>query len=323
MTVALVTDIGGLNDGGFNQLAYAGYENARKQYGFPDVIIQSLTVSDSEYTRKLTEAAQRADMVIGVGFNMQTALTKVAQQFPNKHFAIVDGCAVDANFNCINLSNVASLFFSEQEAGCLVGAIAGKMEADGKSQVPKLLGNNTIAAVGGLAIPPVIRYIAGYKYCAQKVDPGINVVLGYSNDFSATAKCQAIALNQIANNHADILFQVAGACGFGVLDAATQQNVFSIGVDVDQSKDATGATRPSVITSALKRVDVAVYDIIQSAQMGTFASFVTSPFKFDIAHDGVGFAPVSSDVPQDAVQTAMTFANQIKSGALVPPQQIP
>ena len=326
MTVALVTDVGGLNDDGFNQMAYMGYENARKQYGFPDVVIQSTTISDSEYINKLTEAAQRADMVIGIGFDMETAIAKVAQQFPNKRFAIVDGCAVDANFNCLTPAqapNVAPLFFKEQEAGCLVGALAGKMEADGQSQVPKLLGSNTIAAIGGQSIPPVNRYIAGYKYCAKMVDPGVTVLIKYSNDFSDSTKCKSAALNLIANNHADILFQVAGGCGIGVLNAATQQNVFSIGIDSDQSKDATGAIRPSVITSAVKRVDTAVSTIIQLAQLGTFASFVNNPFKCDIAHDGVGFAKPSSDVPQDAVQTAMSFANQIKSGTLIPPENIP
>ena len=209
----------------------------------------------------------------------------------------------------------------EQEAGCLVGAIAGQMELDGKAKIPKLLGHNTIGAVGGLSIPPVNRYIAGYKYCAQKVDPSINVVIGYSNDFSDPTKCKSTALNQINNNQADILFQVAGGCGVGVLDAATQHNVYSIGVDVDQSKDSTGAVRPSVITSAVKRIDVAVYDIIKDTQNGNFTS--NPPKFFDIAHDGVGFAPVSADVPADARATADSYAQQIMAGTLTPPESIP
>ncbi len=224
---------------------------------------------------------------------------------------------------CVNLPNVAPLFFKEQEAGCLVGALAGQMENDGKAKAPKLLGHNTISAVGGLAIPPVVRYIAGYKYCAQKVDPNVKVVIGYSSNFTDPTKCAAIADKQFSDNQADILFQVAGLCGIGVLDSATKHNVYSIGVDVDQSKGSTGAVRPSVITSAVKRIDVAAYDIINMAETGTYANFVASPTKFDLAHDGVGYATPSSDVPQDAVAKAMSFADMIKSGSLTPPEAIP
>ena len=332
VTVGIVTDIGGLNDGGFNQFSHAGYEKARAQFGFPDVVIQSQVISDTEYTKNINAAAQQADMVIGVGFLMEHGIYTVAKQYPNKKFALIDGCAVnpaDTSGACVNLPNVAPLFFKEQQAGCLVGAIAGQMEVDGKSKAPKLLGHNTISAVGGLAIPPVVRYIAGYKYCAQQVDPSVKVVVGYSNNFTDPTPCKAIANKQIADNNADILFQVAGACGIGVLDAATAKNVYSIGVDVDQSKDSTGAARPSVITSAVKRIDVAAYDIVQmaeqqgSATTGPYASYVASPFTFDLARDGVGFATPSSDVPADAVAKAMDFESMIKAGTLTPPATIP
>ncbi len=328
VTVALVTDIGGLNDGGFNQLAYAGYTKAQKQYGFKSVVIQ--TQSQNDYVQNLTTAAQEADMVIAVGFLMQTPLDRLAKQYPNKKFAIVDGCAVPdaATGNCENLPNVAPLFFKEQEAGCLVGAMAGQMELDGKAKAPKLLGNNKIGAVGGQAIPPVNRYIAGYKYCAQKVDPKVSFVLSYSNDFADPTKCKALAQSQISEG-ADIIFQVAGGCGIGVLDAATEKNVYSIGVDADQSKDSSGKVRPSVITSAEKKVDVAVYDIINDAETGQYTSFVTqsasatNPPRFDLANGGVGFAAPSSDVPADAAATANSYAAQIQAGTLVPPANIP
>lgn len=318
VTAALVTDIGGLNDNGFNHLAYTGYTKAQNQYGFPQKIIQ--TQSQNDYVKNLTLAAQSADMVIAVGFLMQTPLDQVAKQFPSKMFAIVDGCAVPnaTTGNCETLPNVAPLFFKEQEAGCLVGAIAGQMEMDGKAKIPKLLGHNTIGAVGGLSIPPVNRYIAGYKYCALKVDPKVNVVINYSQDFADTAKCKDAALAQINQHQADIIFQVAGGCGIGALDAADQKGVFGIGVDADQS-----FVHASVITSALKRVDVAVYDIIKDGQDGTFASFAANPTKFDLNHDGVGYAPVSAAVPADAKAIADMYAQQIMSGALTPPENIP
>lgn len=313
--VALVTDIGGLNDNGFNHLAYTGYKKAEAQYGFKEEVIQ--TQSQNDYVKNLTSAAQQADLVVAVGFLMQTPLDQVAKQFPNKKFAIVDGCAVpDPNTGaCETLPNVAPLFFKEQEAGCLVGAMAGQMEVDGKSKVPNLLGKNTIAAVGGLSIPPVNRYIAGYKYCAKKVDPSVTVLVNYSNDFNATAKCKDVAQSQISQHQADIIFQVAGGCGIGALDAADQNHVYGIGVDADQS-----AVHASVITSALKRVDTAVYSIIKDTEDG---SYTNNPPKFDLAHDGVGYGTVSSAVPADAKAKADDFASQIKAGTLVPPETIP
>ena len=259
---------------------------------------------------------------------MQTPLDQVAKQFTNVNFAIVDGCAVP-NPNtgaCETLPNVAPLFFKEQEAGCLVGAIAGQMEVDGKSKIPQLLGHNTISAIGATTnVPPIDRYIAGYKFCAQKVDPSITVLVNYASDptFSNTAKCKDTALGQINQHQADIIFQVAGGCGIGALDAAYQKGVFGIGVDADQ-----GYIHPNVITSALKKVDVAVYTIIDDAEKGTYNTFV-SKYKsdptsvlFDLAHDGVGYAPPNSEVPADAAAKANSIADMIKSGALSVPDHL-
>lgn len=316
--VALVTDIGGLNDNGFNHLAYTGYTKAQQQYHFNTAIIQ--TQSQNDYVKNLTTAAQQVGsggLVIAVGFLMQTPLYNVAKQFHSTNFGIIDGCAVPnaTTGACATLPNVAPLFFKEQEAGCLVGAIAGQMELDGKSKVPGLLGYNTVGAVGGLSIPPVNRYIAGFKYCITKVDPKVTVLVNYSNDFANTALCKSVAQSQISQHHADIIFQVAGGCGIGALDAAYQNHVYGIGVDADQ-----GYIHPDVITSALKRVDTAVYDTISTAEQGKFTN---NPPRFDLAHNGVGYAPVSKDVPQDAVQLADQYKQMILSGQLVPPENIP
>jgi basic membrane protein A len=313
-TVAIVTDTGGINDQGFNELSYHGYTQARKEFGYKERLIQ--TTSASEYNTNLTEAAQSADLVIAVGFLMETPLDTVAKQYPNTKFAIVDGCAVPVGKqNCETLPNVASLYFKEQEAGCLVGAIAGQMELDGKSKIPKLLGKNTIGAVGGVSIPPVNHYIAGYKYCAQKIDPSVKVIVNYSQDFSNTAKCKDIATSEINQNSADIIFQVAGGCGVGALDAADQKGVFGIGVDSDQ-----GYLHASVLTSALKRVDTAVYDTIKNFENGQYTN---NPPTFDLKIGGVGYAPVSKDVPADAKAKADAFAAEIISGTLTPPDTIP
>jgi basic membrane protein A len=313
--VALVTDIGGLNDRGFNQLAYKGYTQAKNQYGFKEEVIQ--TQSQNDYVKNLTLAAQEANLVVAVGFLMQVPLDQVAKQFPNVDFAIVDGCAVAnaTTFACDTLSNVTPLLFKEQQAGCIVGAIAGQMEKDGKSKVPNLLGASAIGAVGGIAVPAVVRYIAGYKYCAKQVDPSVKVYITYSNDFADTAKCKDAATSMINQHQVDIVFQVAGGCGIGALDAANGKNVYGIGVDADQ-----GYLYPSVITSAEKRVDTAVYTIIDLTQKGHYTNNVP---QFDLSNQGVGYGTPSSAVPQDAVQEAMTIQSEITSGTLTVPTDIP
>src|SRR5260221_10480617 len=259
LKVSLVTDIGGLNDRSFNQLAYGGYKRAEAQYHFTEKVIQ--TQSQNDYVKILTLSSKgvgKGGLVIAVGFLMQAPLDQIAKQFTTTNYAIVDGCAMPANATaCDTLPNVSPLFFKEQEAGCLVGAVAGQMEMDGKSKAPKLLGANAIGAVGGIPVPAVTRYIAGYKYCAKKVDPSVKVYINYSQDFTDTAKCKDAALAQINQHQVDIVFQVAGGCGVGALDAANGKGVFGIGVDADQ-----GYLYPSVLTSALKRVDSAVFDII-------------------------------------------------------------
>jgi len=317
LKVSLVTDIGGLNDRSFNQLAYGGYKRAEAQYHFAEKVIQ--TQSQNDYVKNLTLASQsvgQGGLVIAVGFLMQAPLDQIAKQFTTTNYAIVDGCAMPANATaCDTLPNVSPLFFKEQEAGCLVGAVAGQMELDGKAKASKLLGANAIGAVGGIPVPAVTRYIAGYKYCAKKVDPSVKVYVNYSQDFTDTAKCKDAALSQINQHQADIIFQVAGGCGVGALDAANGKGVYGIGVDADQ-----GYLYPSVITSALKRVDSAVFGIIDLTAKGKYNNNLP---RFSLSNDGVGYAPVNSEVPADAKATADSYATQIKNGTLVPPADIP
>ena len=151
--------------------------------------------------------------------------------------------------------NVEGLLFKEQEAGYLVGYAAGLWAS-------RRTAASAVGSVGGLKIPPVDRYIAGYQFGAKKADPGIKVLNDYSQDFVAQAKCKEKALNQIAQGSI-VEFQVAGQCGLGVLDAAHSKNVFGIGVDADQ-----GYLGPQVMTSALKKVDVAVNSAIVAAKGG-------------------------------------------------------
>ena len=248
-SACLVTDIGGLNDKSFNHLAYVGLLTAEK-HGIKGRVIQSKSPAD--YIPNLQACAKSgAGITIGVGFLMTDAMDAVASSFPTGKFAIVD---VDVTFMKHKPKNVEGLLFKEQEAGYLVGYAAGLYV--------KASGGTAVGSVGGLKIPPVDRYIAGYQFGAKKADPGIKVLNDYSQDFVAQAKCKEKALNQIAQG-STVEFQVAGQCGLGVLDAAKSKHVFGIGVDADQAYLGT-----QVMTSALKKVDVAVSSSISAAQAG-------------------------------------------------------
>src|SRR5438876_4324776 len=143
--------------------------------------------------------------------------------FRSIHFAIIDGAGTDAKGVDLKHPNVQSLYFKEQDAGAMVGVIAGWLEKNGKAKKNQ----HVISAVGGISIPPVNHYIAGFKWAAKMEDPSIKVLVGYSNNFTDPAKCKTVAQSQI-NAGADVLFQVAGGCGLGVLQAAGQASVYSV-----------------------------------------------------------------------------------------------
>ena len=227
ITAALVSDIGKFNDRGFNQNQLAGLNRA-KALGVKTIALQSNSVSD--YIPNLTSAVrQHADIVIAAGFLLANSTATMAKKFPNTHFAITDYPVEAAPFADKTgkplYKNVEGLTYAANESGCLVGVLAAKMA--------QKAGKKIIGAVGGLKIPPVDIWIAGYKYCAQKAVPGTKVLIGYSQDFVATDKCKTVAQNQISQG-AQVLFQVAGGCGLGTLKAADEAGIWGIGVDVDQ-----------------------------------------------------------------------------------------
>jgi basic membrane protein A len=303
--IGLVTDVGGLNDKSFNQAANTGRLNAEKDFGLKTSVIESKKQED--YVPNLTTFAQQNyDLVIAVGFLMQNAAWKVATQFPNVKFAIIDGAPADDAGNTKNLPNVANLFFKEQEAGYLVGVIAATMA---KNKVGKAI-HNTLCSMGGIPIPPVDRYMAGYQDAIKTVDPSATILIGYSNDFVDQQKGKEVGLNHISKN-CDILFQVAGGSGLGYIAAAKEKGVYAIGVDVDQIAVAPG----TVITSAMKRVDKAVYDTSNAVKSG---SFKAGDNFFSATNDGIAYGQLDPIVPADAKAAADKALADIKSGAITP-----
>ena len=248
----VVTDIGGLNDRSFNFLANKGLEDAESKLATEGRVL--ISKSNGDYVPNLsTLAQQQFGLTVGVGFLMADAMATVAGKFPNNNFAIVDFPASGLKGKP---TNVEGLLFKEQEAGYLAGYLAGLWAKDNNA--------DTVSTVGGQKIPPVDHYIAGFQKGATDANPGIKTLNGYSQDFVDQAKCKEIALDQIAQG-SKVVFQVAGQCGLGALDAAKEKGVQGIGVDADQAY-----LGDHILTSALKKVDVAVFDAIKRASDGAF-----------------------------------------------------
>ena len=293
--VGLSTDTGGLNDRSFNHLAYVGLQRAARELGVQTRVITAKSPSD--YVPNLTALAKQGyNLVIGVGFTEIQAVATVAKAFPKTHFAIVDVSNADES----NLKNVEGLLFKEQEAGYLAGYAAG-LAAQAR-------GGTAVSSVGGQKQPPVDRYIAGYQAGAKAAFPAVKLINGYSQDFSIEAKCKEVALNQIASGSV-VVFQVAGGCGLGALDAAKGAGVWGVGVDADQ-----GYLGSYVLTSALKRVDTAVFNSIKDAKDGNFKGGQDA--VYGIKDDGVGIGTFSPQAPKGVAAKVAAIKAQIISGKI-------
>jgi len=293
--VGLNTDTGGLNDRGFNHLAYVGLQRAATDLGANVRVTQSKSTSD--YIPNLSALARQGyDLVIGVGFTEIQAIAAVAKQFPKTHFAIVDVSNADEG----KLKNVEGLLFKEQQVGYLAGYAAGL--------AAKARGGTAVSTVGGQKQPPVDRYIAGFQAGAKAAFPGVKTVNDYSQDFSIQAKCKEIALNQIAAGSV-VVFQVAGGCGLGALDAAKEKNVWGVGVDADQ-----GFLGTYILTSALKGVDEAVYLSIKDAKDGHFKGGQDAVYGLE--QKGVGLGKFSPKAPKGIEAKTKQIEQQIIDGKI-------
>jgi basic membrane protein A and related proteins len=294
--VGLVPDVSGLNDRGFNHLSYVGLLRAQRELGVEQTVYHSNAQLD--YLPNMTTLARKGyDLTIAVGFTEATAVDTAATNFPKSKFAIVD---VDQTEEPHKPANLLGLLFREQETGYLVGYLAGLEEK-------RRPGPDMIGSVGGEKQPPVDRFIAGYQAGAKAADPGIKVVNGYSQDFTDQAKCKQVALNQIEAG-AGVVFQVAGACGLGALDAAKEKGVWGIGVDADQS-----FLGPHILTSAVKRVDTAVFLAIKSVVDGSFKG---GNIVFGLKQNGVGIGKISPKVPKSEVAAVNKVRAEIISGKI-------
>jgi basic membrane protein A len=297
-SVGLVTDVGGLNDRSFNALANKGMEQAEKELGATGTVLESK--SGADYAKNLGQfAQQKTGLTIGVGFLMGEPVKAVAEKAAESKFAIVDYSVTEIG----NPKNVRGLVFHEEQAGYLAGYLAGLVEQDGK--LKGLNPKKTVSAVGGQKIPAVEKYIAGYQAGVKKACSACNVLIDYSQDFVDQSKCQDRALAQISKG-SDIVFQVAGGCGQGALDAAKTKGVWGIGVDADQAYLGS-----HILTSATKNTDHAVFETIKAVKDGTFEGGQDG--VYGLAEDGVGLGEIAPAATSYKAKVD-AIAEQIKAG---------
>ncbi|HEY2544312.1 MAG TPA: BMP family ABC transporter substrate-binding protein [Gaiellaceae bacterium] len=308
-TAALISDIAGFNDNGFNKNQLKGLTEAAKKVG--GTAISKVSHNTSDYAPNFNAAIRSGSkLVIAAGFLLANTEATYAKKFPNVDFAITDYPVEAAPFadkkGKVLFKNVEGITYAANESGCLVGVLAAKMA--------KKMGGNTIGAVGGIKIPPVDIWIAGYRYCANKAVPGTKTLIQYSNDFSAADKCQTVGENEIGSG-AKVLFQVAGGCGLGALKAADDAKIWGIGVDSDEYNDAK-----RVLTSATKKTDVGVYDTVVSAAGGQFKG--GTDLVFNLKNHGVGVGRINPVVPASWIKLMNQYRAKIVAGTLKVPTSL-
>lgn len=253
--VALLLSVGGLGDKSFNDSAHEGLMKAKKE--LPVKVFEgqpSMIAEDERYLR--TYAARGFDLIIAVGFLMKSAVVKVAKDFPNTRFALIDAGVDPATEN--PNKNIATLLFKEHEGSYLVGAAAVLASKTGK-----------IGFVGGMEIPLIHKFQLGYEEGAKKVKPDVEIQVQYAGSgpeaFSDPVKGKQLAEGMIRQG-VDVIFHASGSTGNGVIEAARQEGKLAIGVDANQDGDAPGY----VLTSMIKRVDIAVFDIVKEVLDGRY-----------------------------------------------------
>ena len=305
---ALVSDVGRFNDKGFNQNQLKGLNLAKRRLKIQTRAIESRTAG--EYIPNFTSVARQGyNVIVGAGFLLAEAEKTVADRFRNLKFAITDYDISGPPFNGRRSPNVVGSTFKTEENSYLVGCLAALV-------TKRQGGRQVISVTAGVKIPPVDAFLAGYRAGARKCNPRIRVLFGYSQTFIEQDKCKEVALNQIAQG-SQVVFNVAGPCGLGALDAARERGVWGIGVDVDQSYLGR-----HILTSAVKRVDLWVYQAIRAAKAGKFPG--GRNLNFNLRNHGVALGKISprANVPRTWLRRINSLKRQIIRGKIKPPTKV-
>jgi len=305
----VVSDVGRFNDRGFNQLSLKGCRSGARRAGGTCRALESRSTSDyiPNFARLNRDGA---DISVATGFLLAEATATIARRFPEGRLAIVD-YSVKAppfanNRGRVLVNNVVGLTFATNQNSYMIGCLA--------AQMARRDGGNIISAVGGIKIPTVDIFIAAYRAGARRCVPGTRTLIDYSQDFVDQAKCKELALNQI-DQGSRVVFQVAGGCGLGALDAAKEQSVWGVGVDNDQS--FLGA---HILTSAVKRVDVAVDTVVRSADTGSYRG--GRDLVFNLRNGGVAVGKINRRVPRAFVNRMNALRPLILNGRIKPPSRV-
>ncbi|TYR75878.1 BMP family ABC transporter substrate-binding protein [Rossellomorea vietnamensis] len=279
----------GLGDESFNDSAFRGLEKARDELG---ILFDYREAPDGDFETPLEELTQQGnDLVIGLGFSVQEAIEKTAEKYPDQEFLLIDGVS--------ELENVTSITFKEHEGSFLVGMVAAMAS---KSQ--------KLGIIGGADVPVIHRFEKGFRQGAQYINPKINITNEYANTFSDAQLGREIAEKQIKSG-IDFIYPAAGFTGVGAIQAAQDNKVFTAGVDSDQYFVAEKA----VVTSMMKNIDVAVFDIAESlVKEGAIPQDI---YELGLAENGVGLAPIRNfKLSEEQLKAIEAAKDKIISGSV-------
>ncbi|MEK5071071.1 BMP family lipoprotein [Sporosarcina sp. FSL K6-1508] len=308
-SIAMVTDTGGVDDKSFNQSAWKGIQDFGKENNLErgDGGFEYLqSKEDADYPPNLNKLVQRDfDLIFGIGFLLKDSLEEVATQRPDNQFALVDEVS--------DMPNIASLMFKEQEGAFLAGVAAARMTKSDK-----------IGFVGGMDIPVIERFEAGFLAGVAAVKPDLKVDVQYTGDFAKAELGKALA-NRMYSSGVDIIFHAAGGSGTGVFAEAKERKkadpndyVWVIGVDSDQYEEGKVGDDNITLTSMLKRVDIAVKNTADLAAKGEFPGGEVT--TFGLADDGIALADSHGAIPQEVLDEVEEFTKKIADGEIEVPE---
>ena len=295
-SIAMITDVAGVNDQSFNQSAWEGLEKAKKDLGVEVKYLESK--QDADYSTNVeTLIDEEVDLIIGVGSKLAPTIEQAAKDYPDQKFVIVD-----ETYEKIP-SNVETVLFKAEQSAYLVGLIAGKMTK-----------TNDVGFIGGMDISVINTFKYGYMAGVKTANSKCKLQSQYANSFTDQAKGKAIA-NQMISNGTDIIFIAGGDVGTGAIEAIKEANKYAIGVDRDQSDLAPD----NVLTSAIKRVDIGVYETVKSFIEGKFEG--GSSTTYGLEQGAVGIPDTTSKlVPQDVLDYVNEEIKKLESGEVVAPK---
>lgn len=295
-SVSMITDVAGVNDHSFNQSAWEGLQRAEKELGVKVKYLESK--QDADYTTNVeTLVDEEADLIIGVGAKLAPIIEKAAKDYPEQKFVIVDETYENIP------ENVETIVFNAEQSAFLVGLIAAKMTK-----------TNNVGFIGGMDISPINTYKYGYMAGVKTANNNCTLQTQYANSFSDQAKGKAIA-SQMISNKADIIFIAGGDIGTGAIEAIKEANKYAIGVDRDQSDLAPD----NVLTSALKRVNIGVYETVKNFVENNFEG--GKSVTYGLKEGAVGIPDTTSKlVPEDILKYVADETTKLENGDIVAPK---